>query len=344
MRTVWIIGWLLVLLGSCVAAKTPKATNGLTGEYFNGPNFERKVLTRIDPAVDFDWNWQYPGPGVQREYFSVRWTGKLYAPKSGKYRFSALADDGVRVWVNGKKVIDEWRKQDDSHFAGDIVLTGGRLYDLRVEYFNDWKGSVISVFWEMLINNRPAYRSVLPRQVIAGKYLFPKRTSGSTVIRKVPVKKPLASSAKPGKTPLAVAPLPAIRAATVSTAPSRLPASPFASLKSGNAFVLRHVFFAQGNYTLLSDSYPELNELVQALRANSALNIEIVGHTDNIGNKRLNLALSENRARVVSSYLIQNGIAENRITTKGYGGAKPIANNADETQRPLNRRVELVVR
>ncbi len=339
MRTVWTISWLLVLLGSRVAAQTGKPTNGLIGEYFNGPNFERKVLTRIDPTVDFDWNGQYPGPGVQREYFSVRWTGKLYAPKSGKYRFSALADDGVRVWVNGKKVIDEWRKQDDSHFAGDIVLTGGRRYDLRVEYFNDWKGSVISVFWEMLTNNQPANRSLLPRQVIASTYLLPKRTDVAIGMGKKPVRKPVAPLVKISKTAVAEAPLTA-RALT----PSRLPASPFSNLKAGNAFVLRHVLFAQGDYTLLAESYAELDELVAALRANSFLNIEVAGHTDNVGDKRLNLALSENRAKVVASYLIQHGIAGNRIDAKGYGGTKPIANNADEGQRPLNRRVELVVR
>ncbi|WP_026308515.1 OmpA family protein [Spirosoma spitsbergense] len=352
MRTVGTIGWLLMLLGSQVAAQTGKPTNGLTGEYFNGPNFERKVLTRIDPAVDFDWNGQYPGPGVQREYFSVRWTGKLYAPRSGRYRFSALADDGVRVWVNGKKVIDEWRKQDDSNFAGDIALVGGRSYDLRIEYFNDWKGSVISVFWEMLINNRPSYKSPLPRQVIAGKYLTPKsgsrtslvRTPSATVKAKLAgtsvVKKELVSKPATPQKSISVASISSNRTA----ASSRLPASPFANLKAGNAFVLRHVLFAQGDYKLLSESYAELDELVQALRANPALRIEVAGHTDNVGDKRLNLALSENRAKVVASYLIRHGVAENRITAKGYGGTKPIANNADEAQRPLNRRVELVVR
>ena len=339
MRTIGIISCLWVLLGNGVAAQPGKPTNGLTGEYFNGPNFERKVLTRIDPAVDFDWNWQYPGPGVQREYFSVRWTGKLYAPKSGKYRFSALADDGVRVWVNGKKVIDEWRKQDDSNFVGDIALTGGRQYDLRIEYFNDWKGSIISVYWEMLVNNKPSYNSVLPRQVIAGKYLVPKAGSRVVTTRKVPVRKPVATVVKPGETSVAVAPL----SAKMAT-PSRLIVSPFANLKSGSAFVLRHVLFAQGDYKLVAGSYDELNELVQALNANPTLNIEVGGHTDNVGDKRLNLALSENRAKVVASYLIRRGIAENRITAKGYGGTKPIANNNDEAQRPLNRRVELVVR
>lgn len=339
MRTGWIISWLLVLLGSRATAQTGKPTNGLTGEYFNGPNFERKVLTRIDPAVDFDWNGQYPGPGVQREYFSVRWTGKLRAPKTGRYRFSALADDGVRVWVNGKKVIDEWRKQDDSHFTGDMTLTGGRLYDLRIEYFNDWKGSVISVFWEMLLNNQPSNRSLLPRQVIAGKYLVPKPASRAVATRKVPVKKAVTSLVKPAQTSGDVVSLTA-RTAT----PSRLPASPFATLKAGSAFVLRHVLFAQGDYTLLPESYTELNELVQALRANPTLNIEVAGHTDNVGDKRLNLALSENRAKVVASYLVRHGIEEKRITAKGYGGTKPIASNADDAQRPLNRRVELVVR
>ena len=352
MKTAPIITWLL-LFGFGAMAQPGKPAGGLTGEYFSGPNFERKVLTRTDPTVDFDWNWQTPGPGVPREYFSVRWTGKLYAPESGKYRFSALADDGVRVWVNGRKVIDEWRKQDDSRFVGEIALTGGRRYDLRIEYFNDWKGSIISVYWELPTLKQQLFSSLSSRQVIAARYLTPAPVSRPKPIRtasvkRVPtVKKPAAQQA------ISVAAV-TTSAAKITSAPvsnpvpvsatltGSVPAS-FADLKPGSAVVLQHVSFAQGDYRLLPESYPELNELVRTLQANPALTIDVAGHTDNVGDKRLNLALSENRAKVVAAYLIRQGISDTRITAKGYGGTRPIANNDTETQRSRNRRVELEI-
>ncbi len=200
MRTIWVTGLMyLWLTGSDTLAQKAKPTNGskaglgagLKGEYFSGPNFERKVLTRTDPQVDFNWNWESPGPGVPREYFSVRWTGKLYAPTSGTYRFSATVDDGVRVWVGGKKVIDEWRKQDDSRFVGEVSLNGRQLYDLRIEYYNDWKGSVISVFWESPEDRRLLSFSSAPRQLIPARYLFsrPARplSAPPAVVRRTPL-------------------------------------------------------------------------------------------------------------------------------------------------------------
>lgn len=353
-----------VLVADRAAAQPNKPANGLVGEYFNGPNFERKVLTRIDPAVNFDWNWQAPGPGVQREYFSVRWTGKLYAPVPGQYRFSATVDDGVRVWVNGRKVIDEWRKQDDSHFVGEIPLNGRQLYDLRIEYYNDWKGSVISVFWEVPNQNKVAFLNSRPNQVIPAQYLF----TPSTKLRPRPAvaAKPASVNGRSPKT--AAVNRTASKAAASRPAPTRRvkmpvvmasaipatqtkpalaavapPVASFDDLKRGKVVILRNVLFGQGDYTLLPTSYGELNKLVRALLDNPAFLVEVAGHTDNVGDKRLNLALSENRAKVVATYLTRHGIAENRITAKGYGGSRPIADNSDDTKRALNRRVELVV-
>jgi outer membrane protein OmpA-like peptidoglycan-associated protein len=336
-------------------------------------------MTRIDPQVDFNWNWQSPGPGVPREYFSVRWTGKLYAPTTGKYRFSATVDDGVRVWVNGRKVIDEWRKQDDSQFVGEIDLKGWQLYDLRIEYYNDWKGSVISVFWE-LPEDRPLISfGSKPNKVIPAKYLF----------RKPSVLQPIASArlpATPNKLPpdkkslVAGKPAPILAMvrskptvstltfipakqtviprpsalATLTQTPEHTPIMdaptapvkldpPIMHFKVGESITLQHVVFTQSEYTLLPESYAELDKLVRVLQADSTLRIELAGHTDNVGDKRLNLALSEHRAKVVASYLCRHGIADTRITTKGYGGSRPIADNTNEAQRAQNRRVELMV-
>ncbi|GAB2592923.1 PA14 domain-containing protein [Spirosoma areae] len=363
------------------AQKTRPAASlqaGLKGEYFSGPNFERKVMTRTDADVNFNWNWESPGPGVPREYFSVRWTGKLYAPTSGTYRFSATVDDGVRVWVGGKNVINEWRKQDDSQFVGEISLNGKQLYDLRIEYYNDWKGSVISVFWESPDDRRLFSFASKPHQVIPAKYLFSKpdrplpkppvaakqqpaplpvlpvattRPAPKPSTPKLPALKPVSTLAKRktdsvATTPAKLVQKPAPLLATVvpGVAAPAPPAEPsFGKLKAGDAMVLQHVVFAQSDYTLLPESCAELDKLVRALQASPALRVEIAGHTDNIGDKRLNQALSEFRAKVVASYLIRHGIADARITAKGYGGSRPLADNTSEAQRAQNRRVEFIV-
>lgn len=363
----WLVG------SGALAQKIRTATNskpGLNGEYFDGPNFERKVMTRTDAQVNFNWNWESPGPGVPREYFSVRWTGKLYAPTTGTYRFSATVDDGVRVWVNGRKVIDEWRKQDDSQFIGEIALKGRQLYDLKIEYYNDWKGSVISVYWEMPEDRALFSFTSKPHQVIPAKYLFSKPDRlpvaavkrapapaavsrpvvGPSVAKQTTVK-PVSFPAKRDLVSVRVPETPIqktvpTRAAIIPEASTPAPPvdQPFNNLKAGEAIVLRHVVFAQSEYTLLPESYTELDKLVRALQTHPDMQVEIAGHTDNVGDKRLNQALSEYRAKVVANYLIRHGIADARITANGYGGSRPVTTNDSEVQRAQNRRVECVVR
>ncbi|GAA4410361.1 PA14 domain-containing protein [Nibrella viscosa] len=363
LRTIAVAG--LSLTGSLALAQTG---NGLKGEYFNGPNFEQKAYTRTDPQVSFDWNWRYPAPGVQREYFSVRWTGKLYAPTSGKYRFSATVDDGVRIWVNGKKVIDEWRKQDDTQFVGEITLQGKHYYDLKVEYYNDWKGSIIFVYWETpeeRKSNLFGYTGK-PYKTIPTQYLFSKPVMAGPVTAQpqvavapaIPATKPVtaapaAVTTKPAATakPKASATVPKQNISTLKSTGQVAVATPavktpavFTNLVRGEAVILKQVFFEQSNYVLRPESFTELNKLVQTLKTQPSLQIDIVGHTDNVGDPRLNLALSENRAKVVANYLIRNGIASDRLETKGYGGTRPIADNTTEGERAKNRRVEFVVR
>ncbi|GAB3510284.1 PA14 domain-containing protein [Spirosoma knui] len=348
LRIPWIIG--LSLMESLALAQQPVAT-GLKGEYFNGPNFNQKAFTRIDPQVAFDWNWQRPAPGVQREYFSVRWTGKLYAPVSGKYQFSATVDDGVRVWVDGKNVIDEWRKQDDSQFIGEIVLKAKQYYDLKVEYYNDWKGSIIYLFWKTPMPER--YSASRFPEMIPAHYLSPRnaRPAKATAIATKRVAKPAIR--------MAIEPRPGVDAKPVDArrvAPNVTPAARFAvdnpstrlsetfvNLAAGETVVLRNVFFAQSAYTLLPESYAELDKLVKALLAQPNRRILIAGHTDNVGDARLNQALSENRAKVVASYLTRHGVPENQLEAKGYGGSRPLTSNATEGDRAKNRRVEISV-
>jgi outer membrane protein OmpA-like peptidoglycan-associated protein len=84
-----------------------------------------------------------------------------------------------------------------------------------------------------------------------------------------------------------------------------------------------------------------LNEFVELMKSETALIVEISGHTDNVGSPESNLTLSLQRANAVKNYLISKGIAANRIETKGYGDTQPIAPNTDAEGRQENRRTEV---
>ncbi len=118
----------------------------------------------------------------------------------------------------------------------------------------------------------------------------------------------------------------------------------FSNLKNDSTLRLENIYFKTGEAQLLSASYNELNELFEYLNKNSQINIEVLGHTDNIGNDISNKLLSENRAKAVAVYLVNKGIMPARITSKGYGESKPIANNDTEEGRSKNRRVEIKIR
>lgn len=121
------------------------------------------------------------------------------------------------------------------------------------------------------------------------------------------------------------------------------PDSVFRNLQVNQAFRLDNVYFDQSSYVLRPESYPQLNKLIKTLATSPKLVIEIAGHTDNVGDKRLNQSLSENRARIIKNYLVTNGITETRLRHNGYGSSKPAAPNDSEENKRKNRRVEFVV-
>lgn len=116
----------------------------------------------------------------------------------------------------------------------------------------------------------------------------------------------------------------------------------FDKIERGKSIVLNNVYFEQSSFILQKESYIELDKLVEMLKSNPQTKIEIAGHTDNVGDARLNLALSENRAKVILNYLAQRGIAEERLMHKGYGGGRPVAPNDTEENKRKNRRVEIM--
>ncbi len=106
---------------------------------------------------------------------------------------------------------------------------------------------------------------------------------------------------------------------------------------------LKSVLFKVSETKLLPESYDELNAVVDLLKANPKIEIELSGHTDSRGDAKLNLKLSQGRVDKVKEYLVGKGIKSKRVQGKGYGGQKPIATGDTEESRKLNRRVEFTI-
>ncbi|WP_266366796.1 OmpA family protein [Tellurirhabdus rosea] len=338
---------LFLLFGLAVGVTgTALAQAGLKGEYFTGTNFEQKVFTRLDPQISFDWSRSSPGRGLPYSYYSIRWTGKLRAPATGPYRFYAKVDDGIRVWVGNRKVVESWQLNDSGNYDGTIVLQAGQTYDLRVDYFNAPEGGVIILYWERPDARNWPFSSDEP---IAAQYFSQKPApvpkSAAKPLPTVAVSKKPVTPMKPRPVVLppkkAVVRQPPVAAPVPKTTPAVVP---LAEVAPDTTFVLQNVQFEQSSYTLRAQAVPDLDRLVGVLKANPFWQLHIAGHTDNVGDPRLNRALSENRARVVASYLIQRGISGDRIRTEGFGGTRPVADNTTEPERSKNRRVEMTIR
>jgi OOP family OmpA-OmpF porin len=106
---------------------------------------------------------------------------------------------------------------------------------------------------------------------------------------------------------------------------------------------LRHVLFRQSSPELLPESYDELDKVVDLLKENPTVEIELSGHTDDAGKASLNLKLSRDRVNRVKYYLVERGIAASRVKGVGYGETKPIASNKTDEGRRMNRRVEFKI-
>ncbi|UOQ73085.1 PA14 domain-containing protein [Hymenobacter cellulosilyticus] len=564
---------LLLLPGRALPAQTPArpTEHGLRGQYYEGKNFEKLVLTRTDAAIDFDWSRRQngpgqpvryavsPGPGVPGTWFSVRWTGFLYAPKTGVYTFQMATDDGMRVWIGGRPLLNSWADQPTKRDSATMKLTAGRYYSVRVEYYQvervtkallawrlpgstaepkpiptsnlyltlpvtaqpfvtpkaaaaggtihivsappgkkaapttstavkpsrgvtvagkvpggiglqatyyagsvrgaavhsrvepvvnvTWRGAapapgapgagfsvrwtgyvyapesgiyVLHTEWDDATDVRFAGDDVLTMEKYEPEYFGSRKPpipvdmvyqleagyfyridlayknvqgvsravlswarpaalghpttleaafaardrTGTTVIPKQflypelprPLPEPVVVALKPTKVP-AAGPKPRVAAARPARSVVAVPkpvvvrvAEPvvelpdLSALSKGAAVTLSNLYFTQSTATLLPTSRPALNALAKKLREQPGLQLEIAGHTDNVGEPAKNLRLSEQRAQVVRRYLVQQGIDSVRLTARGYGGTRPVADNRDPQQRPRNRRVEIVVR
>jgi outer membrane protein OmpA-like peptidoglycan-associated protein len=106
---------------------------------------------------------------------------------------------------------------------------------------------------------------------------------------------------------------------------------------------LYNIYFETDSFRILPESEPELQQLVEFLQTNPALSVEVQGHTDDTGGTERNMDLSEKRARSVVDYLVEHGIAKDRLQWTGYGENRPVTGNDSEEGRRQNRRTTIKI-
>jgi hypothetical protein len=144
------------LVGSPIAgpvwATTPNAapSTGLLATYYDNLDLTGPYITRTDTDVDFNWpNAVAPVGGLAPTTYSVRWLGQVQSIEAGYYRFRTESDDGVRLWVNNKLVINNWTDHAGTlNTSAAIALAAGTKYDIRMEFYNNLGGAVARLLWK----------------------------------------------------------------------------------------------------------------------------------------------------------------------------------------------------
>ena len=359
----------------CFSLQMGVSQNGLWAEYFDGKDFDRFVSAAYVDNINDAWYDVPPVSGIDPHNCSIRWTGKLRPSKTETYLFSALVDDGIRVWIDNKLIIDQWGLNDVGVFNGKIELIADTDYNLKVEYFNALLEGEIKLLWdiEKAKEEQSWYESIFGVEyaysVIKSYYFFiPDRTV--TKINAAEEKVPVDRIKKVNKnrrvsvrkeTAVAVTPVqqviddPAtkniikpstieIKEEIVKSAQKPQDIVEIMTVELAQKFIPKNVQFERAKVDILPASITELNTFVKFLLENPNVEVTIQGHTETVGNATENQKLSEKRAIRVSRYFIQEGISVSRLSTVGFGGSRPLKIPMKGEYYPQNRRVVFMLR
>ena len=123
------------------------AGTGLKGEYFDLSDLTVLRFTRLDPVINFDWDDGSPSPSVGTNDYAIRWTGQVQPAFTETHTFHTPTEGGVRLWVNGQQIINDWRDSGPRERSGTITLTAGQRYDLKLEYKETTGTAAIQLQW-----------------------------------------------------------------------------------------------------------------------------------------------------------------------------------------------------
>ncbi len=175
-----------VAIASFINSSAVGNGTGLLGQYwtnttsaaFTNVTFNTlPTLTRTDAVVNFNWNSTGPDPRVGQSNFTARWTGSVQPQFNETYTFYATADDGVRLWVNGQLLVNQWIAEAPTTYQGSITLKAQQLYNIRMDYFQAGGGAEAILAW-----SSPS----TPQTVIPQTQLYPYTNPAPTVVLSSP--------------------------------------------------------------------------------------------------------------------------------------------------------------
>jgi glucose/arabinose dehydrogenase len=150
--------------GGGVFRITYAAAHGVPGTYSNNADFTGSHVNRIDSAIDFNWGTGSPAPGIAADTFSVRWLAAVQVPADGTYRFYTQSDEGVRLWVDGNIVVNNWTGHALTENSGTVALASGVRHTVQMEFFDGTGVAVARLLWsgpsvvKAVIPNSALYR------------------------------------------------------------------------------------------------------------------------------------------------------------------------------------------
>lgn len=176
--------------GDVWSFKTAKVGGGLKAVYYTGTDFNTLALIRTDPQINFTWmDPAAPDPAVGDNDFSIRWTGEIEAGYTETYTFYPKTDDGVRLWIDGRLLVDSWETVPiyPIEHKGTIDLVAGNTYSIVMEYFESSDNAIVELRWE----SPSTPKQVVPKAALSLpiKANGPNPRNGSVDIKQTPVLK-----------------------------------------------------------------------------------------------------------------------------------------------------------
>ena len=319
---------------------------GLRGDYYDGQNFDKYIGTMAAEKIDFYWDRKPPIEGMNPHVCSVRWTGRIKSPQTGTYTFSARVDDGIRVWVGGVQVINNWQLNDVGYSKGRVKMKADQFYRIKIEYFNALNEAEIKLLWELPEPEEKGWFASLfddeeGEIVPADVFYQPKGKKLKPTWEQLPPK----PEAKKPPPPIEEKPKPKTKPEpAVVQKPKPTPPPPtIVDKRVIDQYIPKNVQFGQAKAEILEVSFPELDKLAKFLKQHTYYKVRIEGHTDNVGDAEKNFQLSHKRANSVAAYLVKKDIDPKRLKPQGFGGSKPLVQSDGRKYHPENRRVEFIL-
>jgi beta-glucosidase len=146
--------YVIVPSGQLSAQDSGRVVRGLRGEYFDNNRLSGAPrFVRTDPRVEFGWTLNSPGRGIPFDWYSVRWTGRITVPAGGVRRLGVEGNDGYRLYLDGKLIVDDWIKRSYGSTLAEVKLAPGSTHEIRLEYFESTGNARVKLVWDAGVSN-----------------------------------------------------------------------------------------------------------------------------------------------------------------------------------------------